>query len=79
MALADIGPYLAPSAIDFLLVCTWRKAHFPPQQPGATALAPGEAGKRKAEAFRCKSYLLLFYRPKHYANAILQLTEKYLV
>ena len=33
-----------------LLVCTRRKADFPPAQPGATTLAPGEACRQKAEA-----------------------------
>ena len=32
-----------------LLVCSRRKADFPPQQTGSTTLGPGEACRRKAE------------------------------
>ena len=50
------GPYLAPSAIDFLqrrmylASCTRHKADFLLQQTAAATLAPGEACRRKAEA-----------------------------
>ena len=63
-----LGPYLAPSAIDFLHRRMYRckfspgvKTDFPPQQTRPSTLAPGEACRRKAELCSCANYTWCYF------------------
>ena len=75
------GPYLAPSAMDFLHdACIAASLHpaqswFPPQQPGATTLLLERSVVEKQRRVPVQRYLVLFYRSKKCANVIALLTK----